>query len=333
MRRQPLSFPSDGETLAGELLLPAGEGRHPAVLLVGGTFGDTRDGDSEAALRGAAPKSGKLRILAEHLAAHGLASLRWDKRGVGESSGPNRDEHSDLWTDVADIHQALRALRAAEGVDASRVALLGHSAGGHHLCLLARRLDAAEQPAAFVMHSALYASLYDLLEFNSERLLVFCARGPDEDAWVRQVAPGAYQMARQWRDFYRAAERGEDVYVAADGGYWRPLRRLKQEIEFAPADQFRYLQRPTLVIQGDHDMNVSPDDCYHIAQAIRAAGNPHVTLVVVPRADHSMNLAPADAEARLRQRITFDSYRNPTAQFFLHALTGWLLDTLGIASL
>ena len=333
MRRQSVSFHSDGETLAGELLLPAGQGLHPAVLLVGGTFGDTRDGDSEASLRGAAPKSGKLRIMAEHLAAYGIASLRWDKRGVGESSGPNRDEHSDLWTDVADIHQALRALRAAEGVDASRVALLGHSAGGHHICLLARRLAAAEQPAVFVMHSALYASLYDLLELNSERLVAFCARGLAEDAWVRQVAPGAYQVAWQWRDFYRAAERGEEVYVSADGGYRRPLRRLKQEIEFAPADQFRYLQRPTLVIQGDHDMNVSPDDCHHIAQAIRAAGNPHVTLVVVPRADHSMNLAPKDAEARLRQRITFDSYRNPTSQFFLHALTGWLLDTLGIARL
>jgi pimeloyl-ACP methyl ester carboxylesterase len=193
---------------------------------------------------------------------------------------------------------------------------------------LARELDEAEQPAAYVMHSALYASLYELLEYNSTRLMAFCERGPDEEAWVRQVAPGAYAMAQHWRDFHAAAERGEDYYVAPEGGYRRPLRRLKQEIEFAPADQFRYLQRPTLVIQGDRDLNVSPDDCQHITRAIREAGNPSVTLVVVPRADHSMHLAPDDETLRQRQRITFESYTNPTSQFFLHALTGWLLDTL-----
>lgn len=328
MRRQPVYFPSDGETLAGELLLPTEDTRHPAVLLVGGTFGDTRDGDSAASLRGEAPKSGKLRVIAEHLAGHGIASLRWDKRGVGESTGPSRDEHSDLWTDVADIHQALRALRSAEGVDAERVAILGHSAGAHHTCLLARRLSEAEQPAAFVMHSALYASLYDLLGFNAERLLAFCARSPAEDAWVRRVAPEAYQMTRQWREFHAAAEQGEDFYVSADGHYRRPLRRLKQEIEFAPADQFRYLQRPTLVIQGNRDLNVSPNDCYQVARAIREAGNPAVTLISVPRADHSMHLTPDDEVVQQRQRISFESYRNPTSQFFLHALSGWLLDTL-----
>lgn len=326
MRRLPVYFYSDGETLAGEVLLPAGDGPFPAVLLVGGTFADTRDGDSEAALRGEAPISNKIRIIAEHLAAHGIASLRWDKRGVGESTGLPRDEHSDLWTDVADIHQALRALRAVEGVDPTRVAALGHSAGGHHLCLLARRLSEAEQPAAYVMHSALYASLYELLAFNCYRLLAFCQRGPAEEAWVKQVALGSYQMALHWEAFHAAAEAGMDVFVSADQSYRRPLRRLKQEIEFPPAEQFKYLQRPSLVIQGAHDLNVSPDDCQHIYQTIRAAGNPAVTLVVVPRADHSMHLTPDDPDLRQRQRIALTSYHNPTSQFFLHALTGWLLD-------
>jgi hypothetical protein len=75
-------------------------------------------------------------------------------------------------------------------------------------------------------------------------------------------------------------------------------------------------------------LNVAPDDCQHITQAIRDAGNSKVTLVVVPRADHSMHLVPDDEDLRQRQRISLESYTNPTSRFFLHALTGWLLDTV-----
>ncbi|MCC7165532.1 MAG: alpha/beta fold hydrolase [Anaerolineae bacterium] len=323
MQRRAIDFISDDEKLVGELVLPAGDGPHPAVLLIGGTFSDTRDGDPALSLTGKMPAHGMFRVMAERLAAVGIASLRWDKRGVGESTGGNRQLYSDLMTDVEDASHALQALCSASGVNPERVAVLGESAGAHVACLLAAR---TRQAKAFVLQGALYDSLPELMEFNYNRLQEYCARGPEAEAWVKKVAPGAYQSARHWRDWVAAAQRG-DKHYQSEGGQaitGGQMRRLQQELTCAPADQFHYIQTPVLVIQGDCDLNVPPDNCLKIAAALRAAGNPDVTLIVMPGADHSMQLAAQDPEIRLRERISFESFYRPFSELFLTFLATWL---------
>ncbi len=127
-----VSIPAGGGvTLAGTLDLPPGRGPFPAVALVGG-FGPTnRDG----ALGGGG--GGVYRQIADGLARRGVAVLRYDKRGIGDSTGPNL-----AWLDArplaADAGTVARALVAMPGVNSSRVALMGHSQGGN-LALRAAR--------------------------------------------------------------------------------------------------------------------------------------------------------------------------------------------------
>jgi hypothetical protein len=332
MNAHPITFNSGDAILAGEVLLPVGAGPHPAVLLIGGTISDTRDGDPALSLTGQMPQHGMLRVMAQHLAGAGVASLRWDKRGVGQSSGGDREWHSDLFTDVDDAHRALDALRTANDIDPQRVAVLGESAGGHIACLLSARLPAAEQPAAYVMQGALFTSIEDMIAWNYQRAADYAARGPEQAAWIQQAAPRAHLLGLHWRNMVDAAKRGDLIYESGSGETYmrRNLRRWTQEMDYAPDAQFRHLQKPVLVIQGDRDLNVPPEDCKHIARTLSESGNDHVTLVVVPEADHSMQLAPDDDETRLRERISFESFHRPYSAFFLHALAGWLLDKLGI---
>jgi pimeloyl-ACP methyl ester carboxylesterase len=332
MQFRALTFVSGGATLAGELLFPAGAAPHPAVLLIGGTFSDTRDGDPAASRRGEMPTHGLFRVIAERLALAGIASLRWDKRGVGDSTGGNRQLHSDLMTDVADAISALQAMRRSREIDPARMAVLGESAGAHVACLLAAR---TQEPRAFVLQGALYDSLPELMEFNYNRLRDFCARGPDEKTWVKQVAPKAYNASGYWRDFVAAAQRGDEQFQSKAGQVIEggQMRRLKQELRFPPADQFRHIRKPVLVIQGDCDLNVPPDNCRKVATTLRAAGNRAVTLVVVPGADHSMQMAADDLETRLRERISFASFKRPYSEFFLGWLTSWLTEQLGTGAM
>jgi len=231
-----------------------------------------------------------------------------------------------VWTDVEDAEAALHTLAAAAEVDQARIFVLGESAGGYFLCFLAQRTN---RVAGYILQAALYGTLPELMEFNFERVVAYCARGAAEQAWVQQVAPAAYIWSQHWRAMVAAAKQGESHFTAGEGEKTmrRNLRRLQQELAFPPAEQFRHIRQPTLVIQGDCDMNVPPGDCQQIAQALRAAGNAQVTLVVVPQADHSMQLAPADAELRLRQRISLASFHNPYVESFFAQLVQWIQQT------
>lgn len=327
MPQREITFISGGELLTGEVWLPVGSSPHPAVLLIGGTMSDTRDGDPVASLYGKAPRHGMFRVTAERLAQAGLASLRWDKRGVGASTGPPRDTHSDVWTDVEDAEQALLTLSQVPEVDATRIAVLGESAGGYFLCFLAQRTNL---PAAYVLQAALYTSIPDMIEFNYQRVVDYAARGPAEAKWIEAVAPRVYRAGQHWRAYIAAAAQGVDVYEVEtpDGPFRAELRRLKQELAYPPAEQFRYIQKPTLVIQGHQDLNVPPSDCYQIVAALRAAGNQAVTLEVIPGADHSMQQAAPDEETRMRERISMESFKRPYVEAFFTALTGWLTKQL-----
>src|SRR3712207_4884327 len=87
MREHEVVVPSAVD-IAGVLCLPEHvEGAVPAVALIAGSGADTRDGDLPLEFAGARPAPGTMRRIAHHLAHAGVASLRWDRRGFGQSGG------------------------------------------------------------------------------------------------------------------------------------------------------------------------------------------------------------------------------------------------------
>ncbi len=118
-----------GCRLAGTLSLPRGAGPFPAVLLITGSGPQNRDEE----ILGHRP----FLVLSDHLVRHGIAVLRMDDRGVGQSTG---DYHSALNEDfAADVICATDYLRGRKEVDSQRIGLLGHSAGGVIAPLAAQR--------------------------------------------------------------------------------------------------------------------------------------------------------------------------------------------------
>ncbi|HLK23175.1 MAG TPA: alpha/beta fold hydrolase, partial [Caulobacteraceae bacterium] len=92
-------------------------------MIVPGSGPTDRDGDSPLGLK-AAP----YRLLAEALAAEGIASARIDKRGTFASMPAVRDGNDVTIADYAsDVHSWIRSLRAKTGVRC--VWVLGHSEG------------------------------------------------------------------------------------------------------------------------------------------------------------------------------------------------------------
>lgn len=123
LKAEEVSFRSGGISLSGTLHLPAGKGPHPAAIAVHGSGPALR---TDFGLAGA-------------LAGRGIATLAYDKRGVGRSEGDwTRASLDDL---AQDALAALAYLRSRPDIDGARIGMIGHSQGGWILQIAASRSE------------------------------------------------------------------------------------------------------------------------------------------------------------------------------------------------
>lgn len=164
-------FEQDGLRLAGDLYLPAGQARHPAVLLIHG--GGWRNGDP-----------GQMAHLGRRLAAAGFVAYSTSYRFAPEYRHP---------TQLKDVRHAMTWLAGHDRVDPDHVAVWGYSAGAHLALLLGfgAETDAdatAQRPAAVVAGGS--PTDFERFDPNGRLLvnLVGAARDEDPEGWQR-VSP------------------------------------------------------------------------------------------------------------------------------------------------
>lgn len=90
LNERPVVLNTSTGVLKGKMVTPNQESGYPVVLIIPGSGPTDMDGNS-AALPG---KNNSLRYLAEGLAGKGIASLRYDKRGIASSASAGKDEYS-----------------------------------------------------------------------------------------------------------------------------------------------------------------------------------------------------------------------------------------------
>lgn len=323
--------------LHGTLLLP-GDGRWlgavapplPAMLILGGTGGDTRDGEPRPAEGTPPPRRALMRHLAEALAAVGVASLRMDKRGVGASGGDA--SASDYDTDLVDNLAAFGWLRSHDAVDATRVGVAGHSAGAFNACLVAK--ERGDAVACVGLLGALHEPIDDLVRRNWPRIATLWPLLSEERrAWLLEHRPREVVAAFGAERFIEAARRGDDVVELDALGlqFAYSIVRFRQDLERPVADAFDHVTMPALVLHGAGDLNVDVADALDTFRRLRAVGNRDVTLCVLPGLDHSFQVVPADPAEQLWERVSMGSYANLVSPDALDAWAGWASRVLGTA--
>jgi hypothetical protein len=153
-----IRFAVDGLSIAGTLSLPNG-GPAPVVLLLHGFTGTRHEMPVAGTDEGVFSRTARL------LAERGLASLRIDFRGNGDSGGAFPDMTFE--GQIADARAALAVLRADPRVDGTRIAVLGWSQGGLIAASVAGRepeLKAAVLWAAVAVPRQSFGKLLDLAE-------------------------------------------------------------------------------------------------------------------------------------------------------------------------
>lgn len=336
MRELRVTFdPEPGLTVAGTLCLPEDttpERPAPALVLLGGTGGDTRDGDMAPERSPHVvdpPKRGLQRRFAHQLAVHGVATLRFDKRGCGESGGSAAT--SDYDTDLVDNVAALGSLRSRPEIDGGRLGVVGHSAGAFNACMVAREV---RDLACAGLLGAVSGTIEDLVRWNWGRVAEHWPRLTEtQRAWLRANRPRDVVGAFRTEEFIDAARQRQDLVRLEAEGLSLEFNtvRFRQDMERPMRPAFRHVQCPALVLHGGEDMNVRVEDALGTYRALREAGNANVDLVIVPGVDHSFQPVAHDRSERAWDRFSLATMGRPVSPVALQALGEWAARVLRAA--
>ena len=263
-------------TLEGTLVLPAGCGPHPVVLIIAGSGPTDREGNQSSV------KAQPYRLLAEALAKIGIGSLRYDKAGVGASRSAAPPEAALRFEMVADDAALfIEALRQDDRV--SQVGIVGHSEGSLVGMLAAERANVD----AFVSLAGAGRPLGEVLREQLTRGL------PDEALRERAF------------EILSALERGERVDDVPKelASLFRPSVQgyLISWLKYDPAETLRELQVPSVfIVQGTTDTQVSVADAERLAR-----GRPAARLLLIEGMNHVLKAADSSSAS---QRA---AYTNP----------------------
>lgn len=239
---------ADGTLLRGTLARPDAAAPGPAALLLNGSGPLDRDSNMPGQALDVA------KALAAALADRGVASLRYDKRGVGESEGVYLT--TGFEEEAEDAAAALAALAASPLVDSTRLAIVGHSVGA----TIAIRLGAARSDlAGLVFLAAAACSGEEVMERQSSQI-ASTMRGPARllSGWFLR------KQARVRRRLL--ASTGETARIGRSD---LPARWFREYMPYDPAADLARIECPVLAITGARDVQVEPEDVARIGQLVR----------------------------------------------------------------
>jgi alpha-beta hydrolase superfamily lysophospholipase len=252
----------------GTLVLPERNKKLPVVLIIAGSGPTDRNGNSSIG-----SNTNMYKMLADSLLHHGIASLRYDKRGIGESMAALKSESETKFGDmVNDAAGFIKILKADNRF--SKVIVLGHSEGS----LIGMIAAGQEKADAYISVAGSGDRIDKIIE--------------------RQLTAQSPQMAATATVIFDSLSKG---YTVHDPG--KELTSLFRSsiqpymiswLQYDPQQEIKKLKMPVLIIQGTTDLQVSVQD----AQLLKKA-KPDADLKLIVQMNHVLKQATADRQENL----------------------------------
>lgn len=302
MNESHVTIENGNASLAGTLMVPDGEGPFPAAVLIAGSGPLDRDGNHKRL------QLGLSKDLASILNNAGWATLRFDKRGVGESSGDYLP--TGFYGELDDAVAALTWLRARPEVGV--VVPVGHSAGA---------LFAAEMSARGLAPAG--AVLLAGTVMTGEETLVWQAGEIAESVpeWIKAAMRmfGTSIEKQQAKALKKLKATSTDVTRIQ--GQRVNAKWMREFLAYDPEPVLRKTTSPLLVITGSKDIQVNPGD----VEVIASITGDRTTAHTIDDVDHILRTEPARRSSPKRYK---KQLAKPIDHRVTDALLTWLADRI-----
>ena len=322
---EEVRFPGDGGKieLAGTLTLPNSKKKFPTVILISGSGPQNRDEEFMT--------HKPFLVLADHLTKNGIAVLRYDDRGFGQSTGHHGSATS---ADFAnDVRAAIAYLNTRKEIDKKRIGLVGHSEGG-----LIAPIVATDTEVAFIVLLAgpgVPGNKVLLKQVESMSRL----EGLHEDNVQRalKIQRSVYEMFIQYgedesfetrlKEYLNHALSKSDVLpegVDKDGFIKAQVSQFKNPwlryfLNYDPVTSLTRIKCPVLALNGEKDVQVAPENLAIIQKAIQRGGNDKVTVKEFQGMNHLFQTCKTGA---MNEYATIEQTIDPSV---LEEISGWVL--------
>ncbi len=252
--------------ISGVLSLPAKAGKMPVALIIAGSGPTDRDGNS------ALTKNNSLKMLSAALLKQGIATLRYDKRGVGESMAAGGSEINLRFDDYVNDAKGWIAL-LKDDKRFSKVVVIGHSEGS-----LIGMIAAA----------------------NADQFVSIAGVGrPANQLLLDQITAQSKQAADAAAPIFDSLKNGFTVKHVPVMllSLFRPSIQpyMISWFKYDPQVEIGKLHIPVLLIQGTNDIQVPVEEAKRLA-----AANPQATLFLIEKMNHLLKPVEGGREANMK---------------------------------
>ena len=306
-------------SLAGALTLPPGNGPFPAAILIAGSGPHDRDEN----VAGHRP----FLVLADHLTRKGIAVLRYDKRGIGKSTGKYDQATTEDF--AGDAAAALAYLKSRKEIDAKKIGLIGHSEGGMIAPMLASR---SSDVAWMVLLAAPGLKGEDVMLLQSGLILKAAGFDDDRIAKARDFNQQSYALAREEKDPEVLEAKLAELVDSTGMSTTLPPTTLKPQAQMMTSAWFRFFldydpipalkktQCPVLALNGDKDLQMaSKENLAQIQKALYEAGNKDFQTKEIPGLNHLFQHAPTGSPTE------YGGIEETMAPEVLTSISDWIL--------
>ncbi|MEB1809760.1 MAG: alpha/beta hydrolase [Bacillaceae bacterium] len=284
------------------------EQKVPAVLIIAGSGAGDRDGNM--------PKLqlNLYKMIADGLADAGFISLRYDKRGVGESEG--EINKAGLWDLVDDAESALQFLRNHTNVDQEQVYVLGHSEG----TMLATALNERASLAGLILIAGAADTIEEATKYQRELAYEELNNESGIKGWLIKKLKITDKAEKKTQKIFAKMSKSDKDEIRVQLFAKLPAKWFREHFQFDLYGSMGKITCPVLAINGTKDLQTKVENVYKVPELVNGPSEIHV----VEGMNHILRYQKGDVSIQKVKSAYQAQASEPLHPDLMQIITNWL---------